>query len=738
MSNNQEDRDTIDIQQYWLILKRRWLLISLVAGSVFGITALITFKQAPIYEAEAKLRFNKQNSTSQLTGISESVGELSGITNLSNPIDTEAEIIRSYPVIQKAIDDLSLKGEDNQPLSVDDLLKSLKLKTIRGTDIMQISYRSTDPQEAARIVNTIIKYYLESNITNNRSEIRSAREFLTKQLPDVEKKVLRAEMALRLFKEKNRVVALQEEAKAGVENLSKLSNDIIKAQADWVGVNTRTVSLQNQMQLSTQEAIQLSTLSQTPSVQQILAEYQKAENELAIARTRLTNEHPTLINLEKKAFVLREKLQEQVAKTTGNTTSLPDKNLQIGELKQSLTVDLVKAEVERTALANRVNQLKQAFAQYQNRLDILPRLEQEQLQLERQLQIARLTYEQLLKTLQEVEVAENQNVGNARIIAQALMPKEPVSPRILLNLLLGGFVGIILGIGTAFILESMDKALKTVEEAKQLLGYPLLAAIPAARRKGKEKEDDNAKELPVINSPYSTQTAAFEMLQTNLGFTLSDKTLKVIVITSSVPSEGKSFVSANLAAAASQMGRRVLLIDADMRRPRQQEVWQIQNFQGLSNVLVGQSELEYVTQEVQVNLDLLTAGTVPPNPAALLDSNRMSTLVEEVSNKYDFVIIDTPPIGLFADAVILGKLADGMMLVVRPGTVTSPVVATSKSTLEQSGRKVLGMVVNGVKSEGRTGYYSYSYHGYYRKYYGQGRSDNNGKAKVEAGRNGRN
>ncbi|MBD2664818.1 hypothetical protein B6N60_04090 [Richelia sinica FACHB-800] len=733
MSNNQEDRDTIDIQQYLLTLKRRWLLISLVAGSVFGLVALITFKQSPVYEAEAKLRFSKQSSASELTGISESVGELSGITSLSNPIDTEAEVIRSYPIIQKAINELNLQGDDNQPLSVDDLLKSLKLKTIRGTDVMQLSYRSTNPQEAAATVNTIIKYYLESNITTNRSEIRSAREFLTKQLPEVEKKVLKAEMALRLFKEQNRVVALEAEAKAGVDSLSTLSNDIIKAQADLVDANTRSLALQNQMELKTKQAIQQSTLSQNPAVQQVLAEYQKAENELAVAKTRLTNQHPAIVNLEQKVSVLKNQLQKQVFKTVGST-SLPEKNLQIGELKQALTVDLVKAEVERIALVNRVTELKKAFTLYQNRLDILPRLEQQQLQLERQLQIARLTYEQLLKKLQEVEVAENQNVGNARIIAEALIPDEAVSPRILLNLALGGFLGIIIGIGTALILESMDKALKTVEEAKQLLGYPLLAAIPSASRKGKEKEEDHTRELPVINSPYSTQTAAFEMLQTNLGFTLSDKTLKVIVVTSSVPSEGKSFVSANLAAAASQMGRKVLLIDADMRRPRQQEVWQIPNLQGLSNILVGQLELEYATQEVQVNLDLLTAGTVPPNPAALLDSNRMSTLVEEASDKYDFVIIDTPPIGLFADAVILGKLADGMMLVVRPGTVTSPVVSTSKSTLEQSGRRVLGMVVNGVKSEGRTGYYSHSYHGYYRKYYGQGRSDNNGKVNIVTGK----
>ncbi|MEA5618344.1 polysaccharide biosynthesis tyrosine autokinase [Cronbergia sp. UHCC 0137] len=730
MINNQE-QDNIDLQQYWQFFKRRWLVITAVTSSVFLLTCAYTFTKRPVYEVEAKLLFNKKNNASELAGL-EGVGDLTGLTNLSNPVDTEAEVIRSHPIIQQTITSLNLKDRDNQPLRIDTLLKALKIKSIRGTDVMGISYRSTNPQEAADTVNTIIKYYIENNISANRSEVRAAREFLNRELPEVERKVFRAEMALRRFKEENRVVALEEEAKAGVTTLTSLSNEIMASEANLVAANTRSQVLQNQIQLSSQEALTISSLSQSSSVQQVLEEYRKAQDDLAVARTRLTDEHPTVINLADKEAVLRRQLEGRIATTIGSSTSVSEKDLQIGTTKESLALDLVKAELDRLSLANRLTQLRKAFKVYKDRLEQLPSLEQKQLQLVRQLQIARTTYEGFLKKLQEAEVIENQNVGNARIIAGALVTDKPVSPRVPLNLALGGFMGLLLGTAAGLILESKDKTLKTVEEAKELLGYPILAVIPSGSSKVKEGDEDKSQKLPVVNSPYSSQTVAFEMLQANLGFTLSDKDLKVIAVTSTMPGEGKSFVSSNLAAAAVQMGRRVLLIDADMRRPRQHEIWDIQNLQGLSNILVGQIGLENSTQEVQVNLDVLSGGKEPPNPAALLDSMRLSTLIEEASGIYDFIIIDTPPVGLFADAMIVGKLVDGVLMVVRPGEVTSPAAVTAKLALEQSGQKVLGMAINAVNSGDSSGhYYSYSYSSqYYRRYYRSSEDSENGKVKA--------
>ncbi|BAY33769.1 lipopolysaccharide biosynthesis [Nostoc carneum NIES-2107] len=724
MPTKQEEREVIDVQQYWTVLKRRWPVTTVVIGSVFGLTCLFTFLQKPVYESQAKLLFNKQNGVSSLTGLSSQVGELSGLTNLSNPVDTEAEVIRSNPIVLKTITSLNLKDKSGKPLTIEKFLKLLKLKTIRGTDVMQLSYRSTNPQEAASVINSLMNYYLESNVRTNRAEARSAREFLNRQLPEVEKRVLKAEMALRRFKEKNRVVALDVEAKVGVEGLKDLLEEITKAQANLVDANTRTQALQNQIALNTQQAVELSTLSQSPGVQQVLTDYQKTQDELAVARTRFSDEHPLVINLDKKATALRSQLEGRVSKIVGTSESVPEQNLQIGQLKQILSQDLVKAEVERLALAKRVAELRQAYLINQRRLDILPRLEQQQLQLQRQLQVARVTYEQLLKQLQEVEVIENQNIGNARVISQALVPDKAISPIIPLNLALGGFMGIMLGLGTALILEAMDNSLKTIEEVKRLLGYPLLGTIPLAE-KVKDSDGEEGAELPVLNNPYSAESAAFEMLQANLGFSISDKTLKVIALSSSIPGEGKSFVAANLAVAAAQTGRRVLLVDADMRRPRQHKIWEQSNLIGLSNILVNQAELQTTTKEALMTLDLITAGTIPPNAAALLESKRMAALIQEATSNYDFVIIDAPPLTAVADAQILGKLVDGILLVVRPGVVDSAAAAATQTLLRQSGQRVLGMVVNGVTAGS-------SYGGYYSKgYYHQNGHSQNGKVDVK-------
>ncbi len=705
MPSYQEDQDEINFQEYWLTVKRRWFLIATIIGSVFGLTAFITFSQKPIYQAQGKLIFDK-NSVSSLAGISEGLGGLgglSGVTNLSNPLETQAEIIRSHPLIQKTIDNLQLKDQEGEPLKIDNFMRKFKVQSNRGTDILDLSYRSIDPQEAKDTVNQLMDAYLENNLSTNRSQAKSVRDFLTQELPQVEAQVSNAEFALRRFKEKNEVVALEEEAKQRLERVYEISNQITLLQAQLVDANSRSDALQNQLALNTQQATALSTLSQSRAVQQVLSEYQKVQDQLAVERSRLTEEHPVVVNLLSKEAALKVQLEGRVTQTLGNSQPIPDQDLQIGELKQALTANLVQVEVERLGLENQVNVLTQAFTGDQARLRSLPRLEQEQLQLQRQLQVARATYEQMLRRLKEVQLLENQDVGNARIISQALLPEKSVSPRIALNLALGGFLGILLAFASALLLDAVDKSVKTVDEAEKLLGYPLLGKVP------KLPLDESTSELPLLDNPYSSVNTAFEMLQINLGFTVSDKKLKVIVVSSCLPGEGKSFVTANLAVATAQMGQRVLLIDADMRRPRQQEVWKVRNLMGLSNILVGQASLAQSCHEPLVNLHLLTAGTIPPNPAALLDSERMHELVQQAAQDYDCVIIDTPPLTFIADASIIGKLADGILLVSRPGVVNSDAIKTTKTLLENSRLSVLGMVVNGVSGDSSYYYSNYNY-----------------------------
>ncbi|MFS0516839.1 GumC family protein [Nostoc sp. UIC 10607] len=711
MPSNQEDQSP-DLQQYSLILKRRWLVIAAVTASVFGLSALIAIRQKPIYEAEGKLLFSKTDRVSSLTSPSAQVGELSSVTQLSSPLDTEAEVIRSNPIVEKTITSLNLVGKQGIPLEIDEFLKKIKIKIVRGTDILAISYSSSNPKEAADVVNLLMRYYLENNIRINQTQATVAQKFLSKQLPEVEARVVKSEAALRRFKEENRVIALDQEATKGVDRLADLSDQITQAQANLTDVETRSQLLQRQLRLNSQQAVDTGNLSQSKAVQEVLTEYQQVQNQLAVEQTRYTDKHPAIANLLAKEAALKKQLEIRIFENAGREKSVPAQNLGMGELKQTLLAQLVQSDVERSALANRVTVLQNAYALSQRRLSVLPQLQEKQQQLERQLQVARSTYEELLKRSQEVEVVVNQNVGNARVVSAALLPKKAISPKIALYLALGGFVGILLGVGLALMLEAMDQSLKTLEQAQQLLGYPLLGTIPHLGQKAKNA-GEALVELPVRDNPYSGASSAFEMLQTNLDFTISDKPLKVIAVVSSTPGEGRSFVAANLAVAKAHMGRRILLIDADMRHSCQQEIWKLSNPVGLSNVLVGQAEFRSTTQEVLVNLDLLTAGTIPPNPAALLDSQRMALLIQEAAKDYDCVIIDTPALSLFGDALMLGKMADGILLVVRPGVLDCAVAKSTKMMLEQARSRVLGMVMNGVTAD--SGFIYYNQKSYYDK-----------------------
>jgi capsular exopolysaccharide synthesis family protein len=357
--------------------------------------------------------------------------------------------------------------------------------------------------------------------------------------------------------------------------------------------------------------------------------------------------------------------------------------------------------VQRSGLASQLDDLYKTRAAYKNRSNILPQLEQTQRELERRIQASQTTYETLLNKLQEARVAENQTVGNARIISTAVVPKKPSGPSKKKYLAGGILVGTLLGVAGAFLLDLIDKSLKTVKEAKELFGATLLGVIPAFGKSVKTRRPLRGLEgivtrIVARDMPHSPVSQAYQMLQANLKFLSSDKPLKAIVVTSSVPKEGKSEVSANLAAAMAQVGRRVLLVDADMRHPSQHHLWELTNSVGLSNVLVGEADFNTAVQEVMPGLDVLPTGVIPPNPVALLDSKRMASLMETFSKNYDFVIVDTPPLAGIADAPIVGKMADGILLIVRPGVVDSASAKAAKEFLARSGQNVLGLVANAI------------------------------------------
>ncbi len=696
--------EEIRFDKYWLILKRHRIPAGLMFLGVVVASGLIASMEKPLYEAEGKLLFRKRDRTSSLLTENANKGtDLEALNQQNTPIDTEAEVLRSNPLVGNVIAQLKLKDKAGKVLNPELLLKNLTVKSVKGADILLVSYKSRDPQEAAAIVNQLITAYIDHNVKMNRGEASAAREFITKQLPLMEARVSQAEVALRDFEETNQVVSLPDEAKSSVETVATLNQKITAAQAELENITAQSQALQNRVaRTSSTAAGALNNLNQSAGVQLALSQLQQVEADLATQSTLYRQDHPNIQILDRRRQALSGLLKQRVTEVLGRDEAVSRQDLQVGLSEQKLIDTLINTEVSRLGLGSQLNSLIQAQNAYQSRANRLPRLQQQRRALERQAETVRSNYDLLIKRLQEVQIAENQNLGIARVVASATVPGTPTGSKKNLIWAGGSVVGLMLYLLTAFALDLRDPSLKTVQEAREIFPFACLGLIPLLRRKqrfGQATVPDAVPQLAVLEHPQSLTSAAYRMLQSNLKFLNPDRHVKSIVVTSSISKEGKSTVSANLAATLAQMGHRVLLVDADFYRPAQHRIWQLEVMTGLSNVIMSQLEIGQAVQRVHDHLDVLPAGTIPPNPLALLDSTRMEILMQEFARRYDFVIYDTPPLVLASDVISLGKKADGVMLVVRPSVIDRSSATEAKHLLAQSNLEVLGIVTNGVAIE---------------------------------------
>ncbi|WP_353932501.1 polysaccharide biosynthesis tyrosine autokinase [Okeanomitos corallinicola TIOX110] len=677
---------------YISIIKRRWLPTSIVFLTLVALSVIKTVTETPIYQAGGQLVL-KKNSTSSLTGVGNQLGQLESSVS-GRPLGTEVAVLSSIPLAERTINTLGL---NMNPLV---FLQDLKVKNIENTDILEIFYTDEEPGKAASVVNTLMKIYIENDIEANRAQTKSARDFIAQQLPARKAALQAAERRLQLFKQQNRVLDLTAEASSSVSILTALDKQVADTRSDLSSQTARMQSIQKIFGVTSQDAVLSGFVGESPSTTEVLGQLQNLQQRIAVTGLRLTDTHPTMIDLKKEEIILREELKERIEQSfigkAGrlNQVKNPENIVQLRTLglQQGLLGQFASVEAERLSLQVRLKSLADVIESYRQRANTLPQLELQQRQLEREIAASESSYRSLLGRYEELQVAENLQVSNARVVTPALIPGVPVRSRQYINLLQGFIGGIVLGVATAFVLERLDKTIKTPKSAKDLLGYALLGYIPPF------PNGAFTPEVIVRKQPDSHISEAFRMLQTNLRFFNSEQSIKVIVVSSAVPKEGKSTVAANLAFSISQLGRNVLLVDADFRNPSQHKIWEISNEVGLSNILKSQIDVEQAVTEITPGLEVMTAGESSNNPGALLDSSQMAVFVAQVAQKYDFVIIDTPPVTVAADATILGKLVNGILFVVRPGVVDSTSISLSKEMLEKADQNVLGIAMNGINA----------------------------------------
>jgi capsular exopolysaccharide synthesis family protein len=701
---NSRDSVPFLLAQYASRLKRHWLPAVLVFTFFSALGIVGALLQPVVYEAEGKLVLKRATPTSTLTEVGKEVDRLDALTNLGNPALTESEIVQSTPVLQNTLNQLGWRDPRGEAISVFDFKRSLTVSAVNATDIIKIAFKERDAAKAAAAVNKVMEEYIDYAVRSNRNDISRARQFIEQQLPKAEVDVKRAETALREFKVTNQLANLDARVSATEARITALQEQITDNQAQMASLEAQMAATSQKIGMAPEQALAIASLSQSPEIQDTLKEIQTTETRLVQERDRLTEDHPAVTSLRNNLANLKALLRQkalQILDPNVSGATVPDSSALLGALKQDLSAELVRLDSTRKGVVKQTADLSRTLATVQQQATRLPRLAQQQNDLERQVQAAQTSYNALLQKLKETQIVANQTQGNARVVAWAVPPEQPSQISKILFLLTGFLLGAMGGVVTAYLLEVAQQRVRTVDEAVELFDLNILGIIPRSERSRNMLFYDGGQayhipEVAVRDKPGSPTCEAYRLLQANLKSLSSHRKCRVLIIASSIPQEGTSTVCANLAAAMAQSGRRVLLMDTNLHNPVQDEIWYIPHTEGLSNILCEEVAFWAAVHNVDTNLDVLPAGNAAESPATLLDSPQMELVIDHCAGLYDVVILDAPALTVSADTTLLSHWADGGILVVRPDHLDLENAAAAQGILAQWGDKLIGMVINGV------------------------------------------
>jgi succinoglycan biosynthesis transport protein ExoP len=710
-----------------VLIKRKWMVISVIVG-IFMAVAIASLRQTPIYVAVGRIAINKADSN--LITFKDS-GPVVDYYDQSD-LDTEVRILQSDLMALQVIRTLNLdkrpefggRADQKQANLVADPLQTdsnrtsgllgafrgnLRVTLIPNTRIIEIHYNSTDPQLAASVVNTLAATYVEQNFKTKFESTMQASDWLSKQLVDLQMKVETSQEKLVRYQKEHEILGTDEKTNIITEKLDVLNREMTMAESD-------------RMQ---KEAVYRQTQSGDPEV--VAA---------AIIADTTGSAASTVSNLLDKLRDQQASIKIQIADlSTQFGPSYPkiaQLNNQLKEIDRQLQAETEKAVDHLKGLylaaLQRENMLAGSFEKQKQEANKLNESAIEYSILKRDLDSNRTLYEGLLEKLKEAGVTAGLRSNNFRIIDAARVPTSPSEPNIPRNLSFALVLGVISGVGLAFLLENMDNTVRTPEQAQAVSALPSLGMIPLGSKSGNHgpagkrltlTASKEVVETVTLVRPQSQMAESYRALRTSLLLSNLGAPPKVIMVTSARPQEGKTTTSINTAIVLAQKGVRVLLIDADLRRPSVHKTLGMGPRSGLSNVLTGSATVQQTitTSPILANLFIMPAGTPPPNPAELLASANMKDLVAELRQQFDHIVIDTPPTLSVTDAVVLSPRADATILVIRSGQTTKQALRRARDILMQVNAHVAGVLLNAVDLTSPDYYYYYEYQGKYSHYY---------------------
>ncbi|MFN0121726.1 MAG: GumC family protein, partial [Blastocatellia bacterium] len=704
------DDKQMHLRDYWRMVRRRlWVPISVVFVAVTLMTVLM-LRSPSIYEGKSTIQLDsEQNNAFNLRELRFSTEDVLYInTQLKN-----LQNIRIAYLVAKTMDlehnpafEVKRRGDGEQkprqlPVAagetdsqadmerlidyVDTLMANILVTRLRDTRLVEISYRHKDRDLARKIADTWADVFIKNDLATRSEGNKSSDKFLDEKVAEVKLTLRGAEEKLLNYRRANQVIDFGEKESTVIARLSGLNEELLKAE------NERK-SLEGFYQLA-----QNADPTTLPDVQndQYVQELNKKLTELKQKRRELgvvyTAEWPAV-----------KQVDQQVSQVEGELSATHQRI--IGGINNRYLAAKQREESIRRAFND---QKGESLRSTQD--SISAKMFQQEVDTNRQL------LDKLLQSKKELEVTSASVKSNIRVTHYSALPRIPVAPRRVQNIVLAFLLSLVAGLGLAIFLDYLNNKIETVEDIDRYLQLPALGVIPAfngvkgrkllsgANGTGKELAPAGAKGIQnngqvILTEVDATSSLAesYRQLRTAVLLSSADHAPRTILVTSSQPTEGKTTTSVNLAISLSQTGSSVLLVDADLRRPRAHKIFNLKNNRGSCNYLAGDSDLSTLIQTALPNLYVLPAGPLPPNPAELLGSQRMRQMVETLSANFDYVVIDSPPVASFADGLILSSMVEGVIIVVKSGITSREMAQRTRANLQSVGARVLGVVINHV------------------------------------------
>lgn len=715
--------ETIDLRAYLaVLLKRKWS-IAAVFLLVVAAVGVWTARQPKIYKASTSVIIDPR-APKALNDVNDVIDLGAGSYWATKEFyETEYKVIQSREVAERVVRRLGLdkdpdflgvsRIEDPQERkeALEDadaagiLQSMISVEPVRDSRMVMVSVSDTDPKRAALLSNTIAEAYRDQNVEKRTEGTSSVVEWLDEQLKELKPRLEASEMALYEFRKNNDMLTTSLQDRQSI--LSQRLFDLNKALTD---IRTRRVQLESKVQRvkrlqaeSKGDVSKLDTLADVADstlIQQLKGNVFDKVQEVASLKERYLDKHPKLIAAEQGLRAARATLDREVDKIVAG---IQNEYAQLLDSEKATRRLLEEAKAE----AFEVNKKEIAY----NRLD------REKKDNER-------LYDLVLGRMKEANISGQQKTNNIRIVDAALVPLRPIKPRFSLNMLLAAVVGLFLGVGLAFAREYLDNTVKGQEDVEGELGIPFLGLIPLVSERA---QGGRSTDMHILSNPRGPVAEACRSIRTNLLFMSPERPLKRLVVTSGGPREGKTTTVIDMGIVMAQSGASVVLIDTDMRRPRLHKAFGVPGEVGLSSLILGEASIDDALKTTEVpGLSILPCGPIPPNPAELLHTERFEAILSELGERFDRIILDSPPLGAVADAKVLSVITDGTLLVAKSHQTTKDMLAQAAGAILDVNGRILGVVLNQVDLEKRE--YGYYYYQYYRQYGAYG-EDEKGAAK---------